>query len=465
MAIGQTAFFSGATIGITASIGDDLNMNSAEITWITAGAALTSGAFILTFGKLADMFGRKKLFIGAMSGFTCAALIAGFASNAIFMDVFSGILGIFSAAIVPPAVGQLGVVYEKPSKRKNRAFACFSAGNPLGYVAGMIVSGIASYAYNWRASFWTLAVIYLIFTVLSFWVFPEDNLRHIPVDRELLKKFDYLGTFLVIVGFASFSGSFSLVGDAPHGWKTDYVIALLVIGIVLLTCFLYWQSLTAYPLMPLYVWRDRNFSLLMCIFGLGCIGFAGVTFWLALYLQTVKHESALQIAAQFLPLVVAGVLMNVICGLVLHKVSNKLLMGIGAVAFTACFLILSFMDDNYSYWAFIFPAFILLVIGSDVQYNVTNMYVMSYLPPDDQSMAGGILNTVNKLGNNIALGITTYIHTSVRNQTSSDSIKPYLSVYWFSAAATGITIFMVPFLTIKTQGVVERSDLESSQTK
>lgn len=93
------------------------------------------------------------------------------------------------------------------------------------------------------------------------------------------------------------------------------------------------------------------------------------------------------------------------------------------------------------------------------------MYVMSYLPPDDQSMAGGILNTVNKLGNNIALGITTYIHTSVRNQTSSDSIKPYLSVYWFSVAATGITIFMVPFLTIKTQGVVERSDLESSQTK
>jgi hypothetical protein len=275
MAIGQQSFFQGCIVGVTASIGTDLNMNSAEITWINAGASyvlplslsprsltttqisdrknpylynvpstiflsistphiskphqstprhiepkeikltephrLSSGAFLLSFGKLADMFGRKTLFIIGMAGFTLSLLVAGFATNAIYMDVFSGILGLFAAAVVPPAVGALGAVYEKPSKRKNRAFACFSAGNPLGFVGGMIISGVASHEYNWRASFWALAVVYALFTGLTVWTVPADGFARTPLSMEALRQFDLLGTGLVIVGFAFFSSSLSYV--------------------------------------------------------------------------------------------------------------------------------------------------------------------------------------------------------------------------------------------------------------
>ena len=221
------------------------------------------------------MFGRKRLFVTAMAGFTLAMLVAGFAQNAIYLDTFSGILGLFSAAAIPPAVGALGAVYDKPSKRKDRAFACFSAGNPLGYVGGMIVSGVASYAYNWRASFWTLAVIYSIFTGLTVWTVPADGSGRMPFTREAFKKFDLPGIALIITGFSFFSSSLTcvssllllkllmsrLAGDAPNCWRTSYVLALLIIGIILLGCFIYWQSRATYPLMPLYVWRDRNFSL------------------------------------------------------------------------------------------------------------------------------------------------------------------------------------------------------------
>lgn len=175
----------------------------------TSPNSLSSGAFLLTFGKLADMFGRKALFIIGMAGFTLSLLVAGFATNAIYMDVFSGILGLFAAAVVPPAVGALGAVYERPSKRKNRAFACFSAGNPLGFVGGMIISGIASHEYNWRASFWALAVVYAIFTVLTVWTVPADGFARTPVSMDALRRFDLLGTGLVIVGFAFFSSSLS----------------------------------------------------------------------------------------------------------------------------------------------------------------------------------------------------------------------------------------------------------------
>ncbi|KAJ6051281.1 hypothetical protein N7499_010645 [Penicillium canescens] len=462
MAIGQQSFFQGCIVGVTASIGTDLNMNSAEITWINAGASLSSGAFLLSFGKLADMFGRKTLFIIGMAGFTLSLLIAGFATNAIYMDVFSGILGLFAAAVVPPAVGALGAVYEKPSKRKNRAFACFSAGNPLGFVGGMIISGVASHEYNWRASFWALAVVYAIFTVLTVWTVPADGFARTPVSLDALRRFDLLGTGLVIVGFAFFSSSLSLAGDAPDGWRTGYVLGLFIVGFFLLVAFLYWQSIAENPLMPLWVWKDRNFSLLMATFCLGFMGFSAVTFYLSLYLQEVKHQAALEITVKLLPMVVSGVLVNVVCGLVLHRVSNKVLTGIGALAYTASFLILSFMKEDATYWAFIFPALVLVVVGADIQFNVTNMYVMSSLPPSQQSIAGGIFNTVSKLCNNLGLGIATSVETSIVNKmtASTPAIQPYLAVYWYAAAAAGLSLFMVPFLTLGTQGNTESQDDE-----
>ncbi|KAB8239664.1 uncharacterized protein BDW43DRAFT_9826 [Aspergillus alliaceus] len=130
MAIGQTSFFTGVVLLLNATIGRKLNTSSAEVTWITPGMSLTSGAFLLPFEKLSDLFGRKVLYISAMTGFTLTLVTIGFTPSAIYMEVFLGILGLFSAAVVPPATGGLGAVYKEPSKRKNRAFACLSAGNP-----------------------------------------------------------------------------------------------------------------------------------------------------------------------------------------------------------------------------------------------------------------------------------------------------------------------------------------------
>lgn len=111
----------------------------------------------------------------------------------------------------------------------------------------------------------------------------------------------------------------------------------------------------------------------MLIFCLGFMGFASVTFWISLYMQELKHLSALLVAVQLLPMVVSGTLVNVVCGFVLHKISNKLLMGIGAVGYTAALLTLSFLREDAPYWAFIFPGLILVVVGADIEFNVVNV--------------------------------------------------------------------------------------------
>lgn len=116
----------------------------------------------------------------------------------------------------------------------------------------------------------------------------------------------------------------------------------------------------------------------MAIFCLGFMGFAAISFWLALYLQDIKHNSALEITAKLLPMIIGGITVNIICALILHKVRNKLLVGIGAFAYTAAFLILSFMDVKTTYWAFIFPSLVLVVVGADVQFNVANVRLPTF---------------------------------------------------------------------------------------
>lgn len=150
IAMSTTTFLVGASSIVTASIGRDLNMTQAEISWIAASTTLAAGAFQLAVGQMADMLGRKLMYLAGMGSFAVLVLLVGFAQNPFWMDVVLGVLGISCAMVVPPAGGILGAAYGKPSKRKNLAFAAFSAGNPVGFVLGSITCGIATMLFDVR---------------------------------------------------------------------------------------------------------------------------------------------------------------------------------------------------------------------------------------------------------------------------------------------------------------------------
>lgn len=139
-----------------------------------------------------------------MGAFAVSNLIAGFSTNAMYMDVFGGLLGLWAAAAVPPAVGILGAAYEQPSQRKNRAFACFSAGNPVGFVMGSIFSGVAAHLFNWRASFYLLAIIYAVFFFGAIWTVPRTQAETEKLNLKTLKRFDLFGILLSMAGIALF---------------------------------------------------------------------------------------------------------------------------------------------------------------------------------------------------------------------------------------------------------------------
>ena len=162
---------------------------------------LAAGSFLLFFGRVADLFGRRLVLLFGMTCYPACLLIAGFATSPVFLDIFCGLIGLCSAASVPAAIGTLGAAYSQPSRRKNIAFACFSSGNPLGFGAGALISGVVNRLTSWRASFWTLAVIYGLVAAFSWWTVPFDD-SHSPcaLERAALTRLDWLGAIAIIAG-------------------------------------------------------------------------------------------------------------------------------------------------------------------------------------------------------------------------------------------------------------------------
>ncbi|KAF9732141.1 hypothetical protein PMIN06_005370 [Paraphaeosphaeria minitans] len=476
MAVAMSSFLSGSVTVCSTFAGRDLDMSNAEITWMNAATSLSSGSLLLFFGSIADLFGRKTMFICSMFLFAVICLGAGFSKNGVTLDVLCGILGIFSASAVPSAQGMLGTIYDKPSLRKNKAFGCFSAGNPLGFVFGIIFSGLATQIFSWRAAFWLLAIVYLAISILAAIFVPSDHATKVSLNRETLKRLDLPGTFMTILGIGLFCAALTLGGDAPDGWKTPYVLVLLILGALLIGAFIFWEMRYPYAMIDMRIWKDRDFSLLLAIISLGFIGFPVVTFWLSLWFQRFAGYNALMTGVHMLPMFVCGVLVNVIAALIQHKVSNKLLMGIGALAYVISFTLIAVQRSGDSYWAFSFPGLCLIVVGADFQFVVTNMYVMSSMPPDKQSIAGSILQTLTRLSQAVGFGIATATFDAVQQNPSTsgyyanDPIEPYVSTFWFATGMAALGVVLIPFLKIGTQGhqedkgrLVERNSEDVSE--
>lgn len=466
-AVGMSSIMTGMLVVMTSRIQEGLNMDSSEVTWVIAGFSLTSGAFLLFFGRVADLFGRRSLLISSMAFYTILMLITGFSQNAIMAEIFLALAGITCASVVPPAIGKLGAIYEQPSRRKNRAFACFSAGNPVGFVLGAFIGGVVTDISSWRVPFWVVAVIYACFTTAAWFTTPKDAEQRLGgLDLNTMKQMDWLGAFLAVSGIGLFIAAFTLAPDAHHGWSTPYVVVMLVVGVLLMSVFLYWQSIFKHPLMPLRVWRDRNFALLITILCLGYYGFAGNFFWLTLGWQRAYNDSPLIVAVKMLPAAIGGMIVNVIAALLMHRVSNKLLSIIAAACTVTSSALLSASSKSISYWALYFPSQLFAVIGGDISFCVTNLYVMSSLPPEQQSVAGGMFQTTTRIVSAVGLGVSTTIFSSAGGSTEISADvpwRPYQATFWVSLVGAVLGLAFTPFLTIGKQGHRQKSQNSQSQ--
>ncbi|KAG9232815.1 major facilitator superfamily domain-containing protein [Amylocarpus encephaloides] len=453
MATAATTFLQGVTVINTAAIGQDLNMSASQITWISAAIGLGSGSFMLLFGKTADLFGRKLQLLCGLTFLGFVSLLTAFAPNAMAMDILCGFLGVGTAVISPPAIGTLFAAYPD-GKRRNKAAGALGAGNPLGFILGSFGSGVATKIWDWRASFILISIFFFAMTAMAIWTMP--SIPRVANHQTTLRRFDYPGTVFTIMGVALFTSA--LTQTPESGWNSPMVLAPLILGVMFLGVFAYWENIHANPLLDPIVWKNTNYTLCVLCTMFGYMSFVTNQFWIPLYMQEVQHLSPLSIAARMLPQAIAGFLWSYIGQALLFRVPGRIIMAIGGVAYLAGSLLLVFVRPETSYWKFLFPAMIFTVIGADFQFIVANLYVAKQMPTQS-ALAAGVIQTAYRLSLSVGLAITTAVYGSVQKtpQGMSDVTFPYGRAYLCGVAFAAVGLLFIPFMKLDMAASSERN--------
>lgn len=457
-----------AVVIILPTIGRDLDIPAARLQWIVSAYSLTFGCFLLLWGRIADVCGKKKVFIWGSAWVCLTTLICPFIQNEIGFDVFRGLQGLGAAANVPTAIGILGVTFP-PGKAKNYAFATYSSGAPLGSVIGNILGGVVGQYASWRWVLWILAILAAMVTVAGHFVVPPPKPRTQPMD--LKNSVDWAGGATVTIAILVLL--FALTEGNVVGWATPWIPVLIVIAFLLLAAFVMWQlylekKTTRRPLIKISMFKDYRISAamftMMTFFG----AFSNYLVFATYYYQDFEGRSTIQTTLRFLPTGVVGIIAIFIVSQILSKVKVYYILMWGMLcSAVACLLFAVPIPAGTTYWAFGFPAMCLSVLGADALFPALLLFIAQSLPKEDQALGGATINCVGQVGRAIGLAICTAIQVAVQSSKESGSSAvtgngsvgnhAYLSglrgALWFNFG-TAIAGFLVVAATFRGTGKV-----------
>ncbi|KAI5457420.1 major facilitator superfamily-domain-containing protein [Mariannaea sp. PMI_226] len=440
---------------------EELHIPEASQTWPSSVFALITGAFLLPMGRIGDKYGGYLLFNAGLLWFVVWCLIAGFSQNYMMLIMCRALQGLGPAAYLPGGVMLLGKIY-RPGPRKNFIFGLYGAFAPLGFYLGILVGGISAQLLNWRWYFWIGAIILGLLCVVSLLAIPFDfHEKRVAVDM------DWWGIATVVPALLLIVYAITDSSHAPHGWKTPYIIATLVLGVFFLIATWYVETRVAKnPLLPADLFAPKYMKRLMVALFLGYGNFGLYLFYSTFYIEQVLKLSPLLTAVWYTPLCAGGLIIATVGGITLHLLPGRLLLVISAVANLMCVLLFAIIPENPNYWAYVFTSMICATMGIDITYTVSNVFITNNLANHLQGLAGAMINSLLFLGISFCLGIADIAAGQTSHLGQRESYK---IVFWLGVGITTVPIILLPFLRIGSAKsdltVEERQQLEAEEAE
>ncbi|KAI1179279.1 major facilitator superfamily domain-containing protein [Nemania sp. FL0916] len=489
LAAATPVFLQRSIVVVTSPIAEALRMSPAELAWSTASSGLTTGAFLLPFGYIADtcaVLSRKALLVISLTSFALLTSTTSFSQSGVVLDVLSGLTGMACAANIPTALGILSLVYPENSRRRNMVFSSFFMGTPAATIIGGLGSGGLALKISWKAPFIALGGLFAIISVLT-WAFVPDvpepgttlqkserrittgpNARQVvilgtPRKMATILQFDWAGLALLVAGVLLFTVSLTIGPEGPEAWKTPTVILLLTLGLLFLGCFILWQTVSSTPMIPPSIWSNWSVTLVVfCILG-ASMSFYSQLFWVSMFMQQVENLNSFEVAVRLLPQALVGLLISPLVGLFMHAIPGTGLLALAASSLVLSNIFLIFLHHDSQYILWIFPSLMLSTVGMDWIMNVGSLHILSLLPAEHHSIGASLLQTASRLGVPLGLAITTSIWSSYDgNADWSQPELTYMHTFIATTAFSGLSLLLVPFIRIGKQGFVQRPNSDSA---
>ena len=385
------------------SIQKSLGFSSADLQWVITAYTLAFGGFLLFGGRAADLFGRRRLFLGGVISFTIASLLAGLSQSdtmLIFLRAFQGL----SAAFMSPAALSIIISTFKEGKERNKALGVWGGVAAGGAAAGLLFGGILTEYLGWEWNFFVNVPIGLAVIYLTRKIVPESKgvLKHSHLDLP--------GAVLVTTGLMTLV--YGLVKAPAYGWTSNKSLLFFGVSAVLLIAFIFNELKSKQPLVPFSIFKIRNLrGANIMQFPITASMFA-MFFFLTLYVQIVLGFSPVKTGLAFLPItVVIGIGSAIVSNLV-GKIGYKPPMVIGPLFLAAGLLVFSNLHVNGSYWSDVFPGLMLMAVGLGSMFVSIAIAATSGVPHDKSGLASGILNTSQQVGGALGLAILSGVYSS-----------------------------------------------------
>lgn len=389
-----------------------------DLQWVVTAYTLTFGGFLLLGGRASDLFGRRKIFIGAVGLFSVLSLACGLAQTETALILTRAAQG-FAAAIMSPAALSIVLAEFKEGKERNTAMGVWGGVAAGGAAAGVLLGGVLTQYFGWRWNFLVNVPVGILVVLAATQLLP----KHIGEENQKL-KLDLPGAGLATAGLISLVYGLSKAPMLTWGSKT--VWAYIAGGIVLLIGFIINEMRVEQPLVPLNIFKIRNVSGgNLAFLVISCTMFA-MFFFLTLYVQNILGYSPVKTGLSFLPITFVIGIMSAIVSNLVGKIGYKPPMAAGPFVLAIGLFILSHsLKVGGTYWANVFPGLATCAAGMGLTFVSGTLAATSGVPKHFSGLASGILNTSQQVGGALGLGILSAVaFSTVKSDLATGTASP-----------------------------------------
>ena len=425
------------------TIKNDLHFSQEGLQWVITSYAILFGGVLLLGGRLADLLGRRRLFMLGLSLFTVSSLLDGLAWSEGSLIAFRALQGLGAALLAPAALSILTTIFRE-GRDRNVALGIWGAASGSGGAAGVLLGGALTSALSWSWIFYVNIPVGLIVLALSPVLLPESRAGLTHRHLDIRGAASITGGLMVLV--------YALTRATQHGWGSASTIGLLGTSAALILAFVAIELRSPAPLLPLRIFRLRTLraSNLTALLMSGAV--FSQFFLLTLYMQQVLHYSAIKTGLAYIALTLTIIGFSGVAQALVTRVGIRRILPLGMALSTAALILYARLPVDGHYFWNIFPAFLLSGLGLALAFVPMSIGALTGVEGSEAGVASGLLNTAQQVGGAIGVAIATTVATTLT--TSFVHTHPGTSIQSGAALTHGFEIAFYVLAAIAGAGAL-----------
>lgn len=387
------------------SIQRSLKFSPADLQWVVNAYALLFGGFLLLGGRIADLVGRRRIFIAGLGVFAAASLFNGLAQSSGMLVAGRAVQGLGGALLSPAALSIVTTTFAE-GRERTRALGVWSAISAGGGAVGLLLGGVLTDTLSWEWVF-LVTVPFGVAGVIA-------ALRYVPESRGVTghRSFDLAGAFTVTGGMVLLV--FTTVKAQEYGWASARTVGMYAASIALLAAFVAVERRTRYPLMRLSILRVRSLAVGNAVMFFAATGLFSMFYFISLYAQDVLRYSPLRAGLAFLPMS-AGVMAGAtVAQQLLRRFDVRAVAALGLTVAAGGMVVLLQLRVDSGYLTVLF-GIVGVSIGMGTAFVPLTLLGTSGVDGEDAGLASGLFNSAQQIGGAVGLAVLT---TLAANRTS-----------------------------------------------